>query len=182
VAQAGAKMLREHLSGLLTGTAPRRRQVVHHFDRKLPRRIPEMDVTSFARTSVEVNNWIRALTRPGTGAFGYIRGQRLVLWKAEALEGRTTRAPAGTVLGTDGDGVVVTTRTGAVRLLEVQADGRRPESAAAWFARTGWKPGCVFDAVDAATLAWSLGKGPRPDPHTDVSPERRELRRKGSRS
>jgi methionyl-tRNA formyltransferase len=179
VADSGARMLREHLPALLTGTAPRRRQVVHHFDRKLPVRTADMDVTSFDRTSVEVYNWIRALTRPCTGAFTHMWGERVTLWNAEALPDRRTLAPPGTVLGVDREGVIVTTSTGAVRLLEVQAEDGPAETAASWFARKELQPGCVFEAVDAETAAWTLGKGQRPARRTDADPAHGEQRTKG---
>ncbi|MGZ8743924.1 MAG: methionyl-tRNA formyltransferase [Nocardioides sp.] len=179
VADSGARMLREKLPALLAGTAPRRRQVVHHFDRKLPVRTADMNITSFDRTSVEIFNWVRALTRPCTGAFTHMWGERVTLWSAEALPDRRTLAPPGTVLGVDRDGVVVTTSTGAVRLLEVQAEDGPPETAASWFARKELQPGCVFEAVDAETAAWALGKGERPARRTDADPAHSERRRKG---
>ena len=174
VAEADAQMLRQHLRDLLNGTAPRRRQMVHHFDRKLPERTPAMGITSFDRTSAEVYDWIRALTRPCTGAFVHMRGERVVLWSAATLHPeRRTHAPPGTVLGADGDGVVVTTRTGAVRLLEVQPDGELPQPAALWLEHKGLPPGCVFEAVDPATRAWTLGRGSHPGPTRGLSPGRR---------
>lgn len=182
VADSSARMLRDHLPALLTGTAPRRRQVVHHFDRKLPVRTADMDVTSFDRTSIEVFNWIRALTRPCTGAFTHMWGERVTLWSAEALPDRRTLAPPGTVLGVDRDGVVVTTSTGAVRLLEVQAEDGPAETAASWFARKALQPGCVFEAVDADTAAWALGKGQRPAIKADAASAHGERRTKGPTS
>jgi hypothetical protein len=68
--------------------------------------------------------------------------------------------------------VVVTTRTGAVRLLEVQGPGSAAEPAVDWFAREQLPPGCVFDAVDERTLAWAMGqRGPGQARTTQVRPE-----------
>jgi methionyl-tRNA formyltransferase len=161
VAASGADMLRRHLGELLTGTAPRRPQVVHHFDRMLPPRTPEMGITSFGRTAVEVHNWIRALSRPYDGAFAYLRGEKLVLWRADVLAGAGTRMPPGLVLGVEGGGVVVTTRAGLIRLLEVQVPDRPAEPAARWFARSQVPPGSIFEPVDRDTIAWTLGRGHR---------------------
>lgn len=174
VAEAGAQMLTRHLPALVNGTAPRRPQVVHSYERMLPNRAPAMGITSFDRTSAEVNNWIRALTRPYSGAFAYLRGERLLLWRAEEVPHKgITPMPPGAVLGVEGEGVLVTTRTGAVRLLEVQAEDGPPEPAPLWFERKHLQPGCVFDAVDAATQAWAEGRGPRPGTATPVLPEQR---------
>lgn len=161
VAVSGAEMLRRHLADLLMGTAPRRPQVVHHFDRMLPPRTPDMGITSFARTALEVHNWIRALSHPYYGAFAFLRGEKLVLWRADVLAGAGTRMPPGLVLGVEGGGVVVTTRAGLVRLLEVQAPDRPAEPAARWFARSQVPPGSIFEPVDRDTVAWTLGRGHR---------------------
>lgn len=163
VADAGADMLRQHLHALVRGTAPRRPQVVNSFERMLPKRTAAMGITSFDRTSTEVYNWVRALTRPYPGAFAYLRGERLVIWRVAEVPNRgVTPMPVGAVLGVDGDGVLVTTRTGAVRLLEVQAEDGPAEPAPEWFARKRLQPGFVFEAVDPASQAWAEGRGPRP--------------------
>ena len=117
-----------------------------------------MGITSFDRTTAEVHDWIRGQTRPCSGAFAVLRGRRVVLWGAERMAGQRTHAPPGTVLGVDEGGVVVTTRTGAIRLVEVQGAGYPAEPAADWFAREQLPPGCVFDPVDEQTLAWALGR------------------------
>ena len=128
-----------------------------------------MGITSFDRTSTEVHDWIRALTRPYPGAFAHLAGEKVTLWRAQVVHERGSLLPPGTVLGVHDDGVVVTTRTGAIRLLEVQAGDEAAEPAPTWFARKGIRPGCVFDTVDEATLAWALGMGPRPDVLTGVA-------------
>jgi len=70
--------------------------------------------------------------------------------------------------------VLVTTRTGAVRLLEVQAEDGPAEPAPAWFTRKGLQPGYVFEAVDAATQAWAEGRGPRPGVSGPAVPGQRQ--------
>jgi methionyl-tRNA formyltransferase len=164
LARAAADLLMDHLSGLLDGSAPRRPQPPFRRSALLPERTPDMGITSFDRTTSEVHDWIRAQSRPGPGAFAFLRGRRVVMWRAEPMSGHQTHAPPGTVLGVDEGGVVVTTRTGAVRLLEVEAPGSAAEPAADWFAREQLPPGCVFDAVDEQTLAWALGRRPPGQP------------------
>jgi methionyl-tRNA formyltransferase len=162
VAADAGQMLREHLPGLLAGTAPRRQQQADPIARILPARTPEMGITSFDRSAREVHDWIRALTRPDAGAFAYLRKEKVVLWRAELLREERTPVPPGTVLGVDHGGVVVVARTGAVRLREVQAPGWDRLPAALWFARRGLQPGCVFDPVQRETLAWALGRTSSP--------------------
>ncbi|MBQ9564074.1 MAG: methionyl-tRNA formyltransferase [Synergistaceae bacterium] len=76
-----------------------------------------------------VHNTVRALDRSG-GAFVTLRsGKRLKLWSAFLAEGA---GEPGTVLNVDDRGVVVACALGAVRLKEVQAEGKRRMSAAEW--------------------------------------------------
>lgn len=162
VAELGADMLRTHLADLLRGTAPRTPQRSETHEPLLPKRTPEMGITSFDRTSVDVYNWIRALTRPYPGAFAQLGGRRVQLWRCDMDDGHPAVAPPGTILGADGTGVLVATRTGAVRLIEVQAWGAPAEPAASWLTRMRRCVGERFEQVDEPTLRWVLGLGPRP--------------------
>jgi methionyl-tRNA formyltransferase len=158
LARAGGELLVARLPQLVEGVAPRRPQPPFRRSAVLPERTPDMGITSFDRTTAEVHDWIRGQSRPCTGAFAFLRGRRLVLWRAERMVGQQTHAPPGTVLGADEGAVVVTTRTGAVRLLEVEGPRSPAEPAVDWFAREQLPPGCVFDPVDDQTLAWALGR------------------------
>ena len=184
LARAGGELLVANLPALLDGTAPRRPQPPFRRSAVLPERTPDMGITSFDRTTAEVHDWIRAQTRPCAGAFAFLRGRRVVLWGAERMAGHQTHAPPGTVLGVDEGGVVVTTRTGAIRLLEVEGPQSPAEAAADWFTREELPPGCVFDPVDEQTLAWALGRRPRRgggvrggDEHGADTPSGPEVRR-----
>jgi methionyl-tRNA formyltransferase len=161
LARAGGELLVAHLPTLADGTTTRRPQPPFRRSAVLPERTPDMGITSFDRTTSEVHDWIRAQSRPASGAFAFLRGRRVLLWAAERMPGHRTHAPPGTVLGVDEGGVVVTTRTGAVRLLEVEGPGAPAGPAVDWFARERLPPGCVFEPVDEQTLAWALGRRPR---------------------
>ena len=162
VADIGAQMLRDHLPALLTGTAPRRPQPHDHDEPPLPKRTAAMGITSFDRTPREVHDWIRALTRPYPGAFTFLDGEKVRLWRARPASEQPTGLWPGTLLGTDGAGVLVATKGGSVRLVEVQVGGQPAEPACAWFRRRGLRTGQRFRPVDRATLDWSLGRGPAP--------------------
>jgi methionyl-tRNA formyltransferase len=163
VGLSGAEMLRAHLPALLRGTAPRQPQT-HGEEPMLPKRTAGMGITSFDRSPREVHDWIRALTRPYPGAFGYLGGEKVLLWRARPVATTPQGSAPGTILGTDGAGVLVATRGGSVRLTEVQAGDDPAEPACSWFRRKGLRPGQRFDPVDPATLAWALGAGPPPKP------------------
>jgi len=118
--------------------------------------LPPLGLTSFDRTADEVHRWVTALGHPRRGAFAALRGETVVLWSCEPAGTRAIQVPPGTVLGADDQGVVVTTRSGSVRLLEVQAEGQGPEPATSWFARRALPPGCAFEPVSWSPLDWML--------------------------
>jgi methionyl-tRNA formyltransferase len=160
VGEAGADMLGRHLRALLDGTAPRRPQGPADGP-PLPKRTPGMGITDWNRPARAVHDWIRALTWPYPGAFGFLAGRKIMLW-ASALDSAGAAGVAGEVVGWDEDGVRVATADGAILLSSMSDAGDAPGPAAAWAERNGLRPGGVFEPVPGDTAAWALGLGPRP--------------------
>jgi len=160
VGEAGADMLGRHLRALLDGTAPRRPQGPADGP-PLPKRTPGMGITDWSRPARAVHDWIRALTLPYPGAFGFLAGQKIMLW-ASALDGTGAAGVAGEVLGWDEDGVRVATADGAILLSSMSDAGDAPGPAAAWAERNGLRPRGVFEPVPGDTAAWARGLGPKP--------------------
>ena len=159
VGEAGADMLGRHLRALLGGTAPRRPQGPAGGP-PLPKRTPGMGITDWNRPARAVHDWIRALTWPYPGAFGFLAGRKIMLW-ASALDGAGAAGVAGEVVGWDEDGVRVATADGAILLSSMSDAGDAPGPAAAWAERNGLRPGGVFEPVPGDTAAWALGLGPK---------------------
>jgi methionyl-tRNA formyltransferase len=160
VGEAGAAMLGRHLRALLDGTAPRRPQGPADGP-PLPKRTPGMGITDWNRPARAVHDWIRALTCPYPGAFGFLAGRKIMLWTS-AVDGTGAEGVAGEVLGWDADGVRVATADGVILLRSTSDAGDAPGPAAAWAERNGLRPGEVFEPVRRETAAWVLGLGPRP--------------------
>lgn len=164
VAAAGVEMMLEHLPALLAGRAPRHVQLSGSGGDVLPKRTPDMGITDWARPSLDVHNWIRALTHPYPGAFSFFGGRTVRFWRAEpgpASSGASQMRP-GAVIGCADGGVLVAAGQGMVRLLVVEENaGEMPASL--WFERAGRPIGMTFDPVDAATSRWALGRGPAPE-------------------
>ena len=160
VGEAGAGMLGRHLRALLDGTAPRRPQGPADGP-PMPKRTPGMGITAWNRPARAVHDWIRALTWPYPGAFGFLAGRKIMLW-ASALDGTGAAGVAGEVLGWDEDGVRVATADGAILLRSMSDAGDVPGPAAAWAERNGLRPGGVFEPVPGSTAAWALGLEPTP--------------------
>lgn len=101
VAASNRDMLLRLLPRLLAGEHPGRPQVVGQ-DPVLARRRPEDGRVDWCRPSAEVYDFIRALTRPYPGAFGWLDGTRWTIWQAARLPshgGAASAALPGTVLG-----------------------------------------------------------------------------------
>jgi methionyl-tRNA formyltransferase len=158
VAAAGALMLRAHLPALLVGEAPRRPQD-HDGADLLPKRTPEMGITDWDRPARAVHDWIRALTHPYPGAFGYIDGRKLFLWHSAVPSLGRPEAPPGTILGAAGRAIRVATSDGSLRILGMQEEGGSEESAASWYRRQPPANEHRFSPVDSTTSRWALGMG-----------------------
>jgi methionyl-tRNA formyltransferase len=78
----------------------------------------------------QIVNRVRA-TNPWPGAFCSFRGRTLKVWRA-AVESGSVSPNVGCVVNTDENGVAVSTADGAIRLIEVQAEGRPRLPAAEW--------------------------------------------------
>lgn len=164
VAEAGVAMLRAQLPALLAGTLSGVAQAADDGD-VLPRRTPEMGITDWSLTPKQVHDWIRALTHPYPGAFSFVEGRCLRLWRAEpatdVVSGAGKGAVPGEIVGCDGAGVLVRARGGVVRLLVVQ-DGDVEMPARQWMRTSGVRPGARFDPVEPAVSRWARGIGAPP--------------------
>jgi methionyl-tRNA formyltransferase len=126
VAESNREMILLLLPRLARGERPGRSQPVSD-QPLLPRRKPEEGQIDWTRSADEVYDWIRALTRPYPGAFGWLEGEKCIVWESARLASIqiAPRAP-GTVLGpvvSPSDaacGQLVACGEGAILLLEVE--------------------------------------------------------------
>jgi methionyl-tRNA formyltransferase len=77
---------------------------------------------------VRVHNLIRGL-HPWPHAFSFVKGKRVILRRSMVESAAPQRPPPGTILEADGDRLVVATGEGPLRVLEIQAEGKRPMAA-----------------------------------------------------
>jgi methionyl-tRNA formyltransferase len=88
------------------------------------RRLPEDNEIDWQRTSRQVHDLVRAVTRPYPGAFTFLEGRRLIVWEAGLIAPpRYVGRVPGRVVEIRSDGVVVLTGDGAVLLRRVQLEG-----------------------------------------------------------
>lgn len=129
VAQTNREMILAVLPRLLAGERPGRPQPESN-EPNLPGRKPEDGLIDWSRTGGEVYNFVRALTRPYPGAFGWLDGRRWTIWTCAVLPGRPYGAVGvpGQVIGPlysaepGACGQVIGCGDGAVVALEVEDD------------------------------------------------------------
>ena len=98
------------------------------------RRAPEDGLIEWSRPAERIHALIRAASRPHPGAYTYLKGHKLIVWRAEPEPALPWSGVAGRVLLTDAEkGALVQTGDGLLWLTEVEdadADGpTRPTSA-----------------------------------------------------
>lgn len=70
-------------------------------------------------TSVEIYNFVRALTRPYPGAFSYINDRKVTIWKV-AIYSKTYQGTPGQIIAMENEHPIVITREGCVTLLDFE--------------------------------------------------------------
>ena len=108
-----------------------------------PRRKPEDGLIDWKKGSIELHNWMRALTHPYPGGFTFLRGKKLFIWKATLADGAPTGASANQPgeLVTAGAKIIVATGDGTLELLSLQFEGEREMAAADFSEKYALHPG-----------------------------------------
>lgn len=143
LADEGSRLLLCTLAALQSGTAPRRPQDADDatYAPKLTKQDGHVDWTSSAGTICDrvrgFNPWpVCWCCMPGAGV-----GQRSPHLRVLKARAEDAAGVPGTVLAADGDGPLVAAGSGAVRLLEVQPEGRRAMPADAYQRGHGLRAG-----------------------------------------
>jgi methionyl-tRNA formyltransferase len=120
LAEAHVDLVREYVPQLVAGTAPRVPQDEGRAS-AWPKRTPADGIIDWETRARYLYDWVRAQSRPYPGAFTYLEGEKVVVWRARPVEGS---GPAGVVLEERSEGPVVACGEGALLLEEV--DTRSP--------------------------------------------------------
>jgi len=136
LAELGGELVRQELPRLLAGALTPRPQPSEGVT--LARMVEKEDGRiDWTRPAIELERRVRAFD-PWPGLWTDVRGDRLRIWRAEVAPG--AGAP-GTVLTASGGVLEVATGERALRLLELQPEGRRRMSAAEFLSGHRLAPG-----------------------------------------
>jgi methionyl-tRNA formyltransferase len=110
-----------------------------------PRLTKDEGVIDWSRSARQIHDLVRGL-HPWPHAFAFLKGERIIVHRSEVVETGAERVP-GEVLSARGDEFVVMAGTGALRLIEVQIQGRRLMHARDFLAGHPVATGSVFGAT-----------------------------------
>ena len=131
-------MIENYIPMIESGKAPRVKQDLSRRT-EYSQRSPKDGLIDWNKPTTDLYNFIRAQTRPYSGAFTYYRNEKITIWRAEPLFGdvipkNLRRGVAGQVLGliAESNGIAVATKDEDVPLLitEISVDGRDYDDAA----------------------------------------------------
>lgn len=86
-------------------------------------RKPEDGLIDWTKDSLSIYNLTRAVTHPYPGAFTYLDGKKLLIWKAHPENVSPRDVPPGTVISEDP--LLVRTGSGSLRLISVEVEGEQ---------------------------------------------------------
>ena len=95
------------------------------------KRLPSDNLIDWKLSTIEIYNFIRALSIPYPGAFTFINKTKLIIWQAKLVENSTEfiGIPGCLVKITPGEGVIVNTGDGYIMVNEVQYKNKEPQCA-----------------------------------------------------
>jgi methionyl-tRNA formyltransferase len=130
LAVLGAHALLEAMMLVRAGSAPRVAQ-----DESKTTKAPHLrngeETIDWAWSSRRIHALVRGLS-PRPGAVTWFGEQRMKVWETRILPSERASSDTGSVRRTEGDMAVVATGDGAIGVLEVQPDGRKPMTAQAF--------------------------------------------------
>jgi methionyl-tRNA formyltransferase len=126
LARLGAPLLLETVDRLAVGDA--REEPQDDASATYAPRITKDDSSiDWSRSARELHNQVRGL-HPWPHAQSYLEGKRLILLRSSVMTDPTA-APPGSIVVAKGDDLAVATGTGALKILTLQLEGRKPMTA-----------------------------------------------------
>ncbi len=145
IARTGARLLAETIEAIAEGRAPETPQ--DEAAATYAHKIEKADgIVDWARPARAIHNQIRGL-HPWPHAFSELQGERTILLQSEVvreLDLPEAGGVPGAVLVAHADQLQVQTGDGALRILMLQREGRRPLTAREFLAGRRIRPGAMF--------------------------------------
>ena len=123
LSKIGADLLVKTLKQIEDGTAPRIKQPEEcTIAPMIEKEMSKMDFEKLS--SQEIKNLVRGLN-PFMGAYAFLDGAKFKLWKVQIEENLKGNVPGEILVSNDKDGLVIATKDGAIKVLEIQAENAK---------------------------------------------------------
>ena len=142
LARLGARALVDALDALATGHTSETPQ--DEAEATYAHKIEKADgIIDWSRPARAIHNQIRGL-HPWPHAYSDLQGERVIILRSEVADAESRRAEPGTVIHARGSDFIIQTGDGALRLLLLQREGRRPLPARDFLAGKPVDTGATF--------------------------------------
>jgi methionyl-tRNA formyltransferase len=119
LAEAHVELIRQHVPQLIRRSAPRISQDPRRAS-SWPKRVPTDGIIDWETRAPYLYDWVRAQTRPYPGAFTWLGDEKVIVWRARAVE-LDESAQVGTIVAIRAEGPVVACGEGGLVLEDVDA-------------------------------------------------------------
>jgi methionyl-tRNA formyltransferase len=86
-------------------------------------RTPDDGLIDWSASNIHIYNLVRALVRPWPGAFTYLRGRKVTVWRVEPVEALAGEASLGVIHSVDHRGIRIATGDGDILIHEFEMNG-----------------------------------------------------------
>jgi methionyl-tRNA formyltransferase len=139
----GADLAIRALDLIEEGRAPAIKQVEESAT-YAPKILKTDGLINWFRAAREINNRVRGF-QPWPGCYFYHQGKLIKVWRSEVVPGS---GKPGEIIDVGAGGPVIMTGEHALRLIEVQPEGKKSMSGIAFLCGNCWKTGGILDGID----------------------------------
>lgn len=150
LSEIGVRLLVRTLDGLDRGEIVPRPQD-HAKATYAPLISKEDGLIDWGAASEEIFNKIRGFD-PWPGAYTFYKGGRWGVWRAEVLERRDLSHSTGEIIRVQPDGIVIATGDGALKVTEIQAEGKRRMPVAEYLRGHKVEKGVILDRREGSKI------------------------------
>jgi len=150
LAQLGASLLASTVDALANGPVAETPQD-DAASTYAPRLTKDEGAIDWSKSATQLHNLIRGL-HPWPHAFTFLHDKRLIVRRSSLDAGRVLSDPPGTILEAHGDRLIVAAGDGPLRIVDIQAEGKRPMTVREFLAGHPIAPGDRLQSTASAKV------------------------------
>ncbi|HEX2927933.1 MAG TPA: methionyl-tRNA formyltransferase, partial [Ruminiclostridium sp.] len=119
----GAEVLKDTLVALENGTLERKPQD-DALSSYAPIMTKELGLIDWSKSAQQIHNLVRG-TDPWPGAYTFLNGNRMRIWRTALVPDKTSESAAGVIEEVNNDGILIKCSDGCILVKEVQFDSSK---------------------------------------------------------